>query len=77
MATREEIQDHIATMLNAIDRLDWSAVRAAFAPTVTIDYTSLFGGSAEKLKGTSACPRSRGPEWRRGSCGIDDAYDRH
>jgi hypothetical protein len=44
-----EIQNQIATMLNAVDALDWSTVRAAFAPTVVVDYTSLFGGNAEGL----------------------------
>ena len=27
-------------MLGAIDRLDWRVVRATFAPTVAVDYTS-------------------------------------
>jgi hypothetical protein len=34
-------------MLHAIDTRDWDAVRAAFADTVTTDYTSLFGGEVE------------------------------
>jgi hypothetical protein len=57
---RQEIQDVIATMLGAIDRLDWSAVGAAFAPTVAIDYTSLFGGSAETLPVETLIERWRG-----------------
>jgi SnoaL-like protein len=60
MAMREEIQDRIAAMLNAIDRLDWTAVRAAFAATVAIDYTSLFGGSAETLAAAALIERWRG-----------------
>ncbi len=39
----------VSRMLFAIDRLDWSAVRAALADEVEIDYTSLFGGTAERL----------------------------
>jgi hypothetical protein len=34
-------------MLHAIDAQDWNAVRAAFADSVTTDYTSLFGGEVE------------------------------
>ena len=57
---RQEIQDAIATMLGAIDRLDWGTARAAFAPTVTVDYTSLFGGTAETLSAETLLER-----WRR------------
>jgi hypothetical protein len=46
---QQEIQNGITRMLNAIDALDWDTVRAAFAPRVAVDYTSLFGGSAEVL----------------------------
>jgi hypothetical protein len=60
MTMREEIQDRIAVLLNAIDRLEWGAVRAAFAPTVAIDYTSLFGGSAETLPVAALVERWRG-----------------
>jgi SnoaL-like domain len=56
----QEIQTRIATMLNALDSLDWSTVRAAFAPRVAVDYTSLFGGSAETLASDSLLERWRG-----------------
>jgi hypothetical protein len=56
----QEIQNRIATMLNAIDALDWSTVRAAFAPRVAVDYTSLFGGSAETLATETLLERWRG-----------------
>ena len=56
----QEIQHRIATMLNAIDLLDWSTVRTAFAPTVAVDYTSLFGGSAETLAVDTLLERFRG-----------------
>jgi hypothetical protein len=55
-----EIQNRIATMLNAIDALDWNTVRAAFAPSVAVDYTSLFGGNAETLAADSLLERWRG-----------------
>lgn len=63
---RQEIQDAIATMLGAIDRLDWRVVHAAFAPTVAVDYTSLFGGSAETLPVETLIER-----WRRLLPGFD------
>jgi SnoaL-like domain len=56
----QAIQTRIATMLNAIDALDWSTVRAAFAPRVAVDYTSLFGGSAETLAIDALLERWRG-----------------
>jgi SnoaL-like protein len=60
MAMREEIRERVAVMLDAIDRLDWTAVRAAFASTVTVDYTSLFGGSVETLAADGLLERWRG-----------------
>lgn len=41
------ITNVVIGMLHAIDARDWNAVRAAFADTVTTDYTSLFGGEVE------------------------------
>jgi len=41
------ITNVVIGMLHAIDAQDWNAVRAAFADTVTTDYTSLFGGEVE------------------------------
>lgn len=51
------ISDLITGMLHAIDALDWPGVRAAFADTVRVDYTSLAGGapatvSADQLMAT-------------------------
>jgi len=43
------IQELVARMLFAGDALDWTGVRAAFADEVEVDYTSLFGGSPERL----------------------------
>ena len=34
----------LTRMLHAIDALDWDGVRAAFAPEIHTDYTSLWGG---------------------------------
>jgi hypothetical protein len=56
----QQIQSRIATMLNAIDALDWSTVGASFAPKVAVDYTSLFGGSAETLAADALVERWRG-----------------
>jgi hypothetical protein len=55
-----EITKRIATLLNAIDALDWKTVRASFAPKVAVDYTSLFGGSAETLAADALLDRWRG-----------------
>jgi hypothetical protein len=57
---KEEIQDRIAVMLSAIDGLDWSTVRAAFAPSVRVDYTSLFGGIPESLDAGALLERWQG-----------------
>lgn len=57
---KQEIQECIAAMLGAIDRLDWPGVRAAFAPRVAVDYTSLFGGEAETLAADVLLERWKG-----------------
>jgi hypothetical protein len=41
----EAIERVITSMLHAIDARNWSAVRAAFAKEVYVDYTSLNGGN--------------------------------
>lgn len=46
-AIQHAISTTVVGMLHAIDARDWDAVRAAFADTVTTDYTSLFGGEVE------------------------------
>jgi len=45
---RPAITHTVIGMLHAIDTRDWPAVRAAFADTVTTDYTSLFGGGPQR-----------------------------
>jgi hypothetical protein len=49
LAQQQEIQIQITKMLDAIDALEWKAVRGAFSDQVQIDYTSLFGGSPTTL----------------------------
>lgn len=46
---RLAVADVIASMLHAVDRLDWLAVRAALADSLALDYTSLFGGEPETI----------------------------
>jgi hypothetical protein len=43
------LTDVIATMLHAVDDLDWETVRSCFTTEVEIDYTSLWGGEPETL----------------------------
>lgn len=50
MPDDRSIESTITRMLFAIDQLDWRGVRAGLADDVEIDYTSLFGGSPERLK---------------------------
>lgn len=58
--------DVVTTMLHAIDALDWRTVRAALAPRVTTDYTSLWGGEPEKVAADELVDR-----WRRLLTGFD------
>ncbi|GAA6165019.1 nuclear transport factor 2 family protein [Pelagimonas sp. KU-00592-HH] len=46
MANPTEISRSITDIAAGADRHDWSRVRAAFADTVTTDYSSLWGGDA-------------------------------
>ena len=41
--------DVVTRMLQAIDALDWTTVRASFADMVATDYTSLWGGEPEMV----------------------------
>jgi hypothetical protein len=43
--------DVLVDLVHAIDTLDWTGVRAVLADDLTIDYTSLFGGSPQQLTG--------------------------
>lgn len=58
--------DVVTTMLLAIDALDWRTVRAALAPRVTTDYTSLWGGEPEKMAADELVDR-----WRQLLTGFD------
>jgi hypothetical protein len=49
MLVQLEIQNTVTRMLHAIDALDWPAFRAAFAPEIRLDFTSLFPGEPETL----------------------------
>ena len=41
--------DAVTSMLHAIDRLDWQAVRRSFADRVTVDYSSLNGSPGAEV----------------------------
>ncbi len=43
------ITDVVASMLHAVDDLDWEAIRARFTTELEIDYTSLWGGDPETV----------------------------
>jgi hypothetical protein len=47
--TQPGVSERVTSMLHAIDDLDWTAIHAALAPEVAVDYTSLWGGQAETL----------------------------
>lgn len=57
VSDEQSIESAITRMLFAIDKLDWRGVRAELADDVRIDYTSLFGGSAERLKADALLQR--------------------
>lgn len=46
---RVAIIDAITAIAAGADRHQWDRVRAAFAPTITVDYTSLVGGQPATL----------------------------
>ena len=52
LADRQAISDAITSLLHAIDRRDWTAVRGHLAEQVRTDYTSLFGGSPRTQSAT-------------------------
>ncbi|HEY8469192.1 MAG TPA: nuclear transport factor 2 family protein [Longimicrobiales bacterium] len=54
------IQELVTRMLFAVDGLDWAGVRAAFADEVHVDYTSLFGGTPERLSADELIERWQG-----------------
>ena len=48
-ADYSEIQNLVASLGVLVDRRDWSALKALFTATVDVDYSSLFGGSPERI----------------------------
>ncbi|HEX6926655.1 MAG TPA: nuclear transport factor 2 family protein [Longimicrobiaceae bacterium] len=54
------IQDLVTRMLFAVDALDWAGARATFADELHVDYTSLFGGSPERLRADELIARWQG-----------------
>ena len=60
MSDDKAVESAVSKMLFAVDRLDWSGVRAALADEVELDYTSLFGGQPERLKTDTLLQRWQG-----------------
>lgn len=60
MSDDQTAQRVVTQLLFAIDQLDWTGVRATFADQVEIDYTSLFGGSVERLTADALIQRWQG-----------------
>ncbi|WP_166351563.1 nuclear transport factor 2 family protein [Phytoactinopolyspora limicola] len=50
----------VTTLLHAVDDLNWDVVRASFAEQVTVDYTALWGGSAETMAASELVERWQG-----------------
>ena len=44
-----EIRNLVASLGVLVDRRDWPALKALFTATVDVDYSSLFGGSPERI----------------------------
>ncbi|HEY8525291.1 MAG TPA: nuclear transport factor 2 family protein [Acidimicrobiales bacterium] len=65
-ATKAHPTDVATRLLLAVDTLDWDGVAAALAPTVTTDYTSLWGGEPETLAAGELIGR-----WRELLTGFD------
>lgn len=49
LTERIEMIDAVTSVAAGADRGDWPRVRQAFADTVTLDYSSLWGGEAQML----------------------------
>ncbi|SEE44528.1 nuclear transport factor 2 family protein [Jiangella alba] len=49
----------VTSLLHAIDTLDWDRVLSVLADEVRLDYTSLWGGSAETVPGPEVVARWR------------------
>lgn len=48
---REAVREIITGVTHDIDRRCWQSLRARFAHTVVVDYTSLFGGEVQRRNG--------------------------
>jgi SnoaL-like domain len=48
-ADYSEIANLVASLGVLVDHRDWPALKELFMPTLDVDYTSLFGGSAERI----------------------------
>jgi hypothetical protein len=64
-----DIQTTVTRMLHAIDALDWSTFRVAFAPEIRLDFTSLFPGTPETLSVDSLLGR-----WQPFAHGFDATH---
>jgi hypothetical protein len=60
MSDRFDIADLVTRILQAVDARDWESARGCFADTVSVDYSSLFGGAPEKLAADVLIERWRG-----------------
>ena len=59
MTDRIDIANCITVLLQAVDLQDWTAARACLADEVDTDYSSLFGGSPERLRSDALIKRWR------------------
>jgi uncharacterized protein len=56
---RSDIVNCITVLLQAVDLRDWTAARACLADEVDTDYSSLFGGTPERLRSDALIKRWR------------------
>lgn len=54
------MNEPVTALLHAVDTLDWDGVLAVLADEVRLDYTSLWGGSAETVAAADVVARWRG-----------------
>lgn len=58
--------DVFTLMLHAVDNLDWTTFRSLFTAEVALDYTSLWGGNAERMS-----PDALAASWQQVAPGYD------
>ncbi|TDD67634.1 hypothetical protein E1262_18460 [Jiangella aurantiaca] len=58
--TDAQAANAVTALLHAVDTLDWDGVVAVLAGDVGLDYTSLWGGSAETVAAAEVVERWRG-----------------